>query len=70
MIRLATERLAPYAGRARALQSDGKMRFHLSDNTVDLEYRKVVIAFGVPSEVLIAGVKDSAQVTAAVGRQD
>jgi len=41
------------------------MRFHLSDNMVDLEYRKVVIAFGVPSEVLIAGVKDSAQGAAA-----
>lgn len=35
MIRLATERLATYADRARVLRSDGAIRFPLSDNSVD-----------------------------------
>ena len=34
-------------------------------NHWELEYRNVVIAFGVPSEVLIAKAKDSAQGAAA-----
>jgi len=35
MMNLATERLAPYAERARVIQSDGTTRFPLADNSVD-----------------------------------
>ena len=67
MINLATERLAPYAERAKVVKSNGSIRFPVSDQSVDhvistyvldlLSEEDILLVFGEAHRVLTAGGK-------------
>ena len=67
MINLATERLAPYAERAKVVRSNGSIRFPVSDQSVDhvistyvldlLSEEDILLVFGEAHRVLTAGGK-------------
>jgi ubiquinone/menaquinone biosynthesis C-methylase UbiE len=67
MINLATERLAPYAERAKVVRSNGSIRFPVSDQSVDhvmssyvldlLSGEDILLVFAEAHRVLTAGGK-------------